>query len=456
VVGSPIGKRDDLQKVIKQGDWNDYRIVAKGPVLQHFINGRLMSEVVDDQVGKRAAEGILAIQLHDGPPMKVEVKDIRLDRAIGNGQAALKWAAPMGNSGSPITDYAVQYSSNGGTSWTSFAHSASTSTTATVTGLTNGTSYVFRVAAVNAAGTGSWSTKSSPITPRTVSSPPTNVIGTPTDRQVALRWIAPSSNGGSPITDYAVQYSSNGGGSWTTYAHPASKSTTATVTGLTNGTSYMFRVAAVNAAGTGNYSASTARVTPLAASPGRPTVVAGNGYVDLRWTAPALPSTPPITDYTIRYSADNGVTWSLYSHTATTATSSRLALTNGITYTFQVAPVVSGGMGNSSVSSLPVTPYSPTAIPSSPSGVAGVKTGTGVTLSWNSVTGNAGGPVSDYVVQYRINLPDTRWLTYMDPVTSATSANLVIRSGYSYVFRIAAKNLAGVGAYSTQSSPVSA
>ena len=79
-MGEPIGKTEDLQKVIKQGEWNEYRIVAKGPKLQHFINGQLMSETVDEQEGKRAAEGILALQLHQGPPMKVEFKDIRLKR----------------------------------------------------------------------------------------------------------------------------------------------------------------------------------------------------------------------------------------------------------------------------------------------------------------------------------------------------------------------------------------
>ena len=78
--GEPIGKTEDLQQTIKQGEWNDYRIVAQGPKLQHFINGQLMSETVDEQAEKRAAEGILALQLHAGPPMKVEFKDIHLKR----------------------------------------------------------------------------------------------------------------------------------------------------------------------------------------------------------------------------------------------------------------------------------------------------------------------------------------------------------------------------------------
>jgi len=78
--GEPIGKTEDLQKLIKPGEWNELRIVAKGPKLQHFINGQLMSETIDEQERKRSAQGILALQLHAGPPMKAEFKDIRLKR----------------------------------------------------------------------------------------------------------------------------------------------------------------------------------------------------------------------------------------------------------------------------------------------------------------------------------------------------------------------------------------
>jgi hypothetical protein len=83
----------------------------------------------------------------------------------GNGQATVSWTAPTVLAQTPITDYTVQYSSNSGSSWTTVSRSASTATSATVTGLTNGTAYVFRVAAVNAVGTGAYSTASSAVTP---------------------------------------------------------------------------------------------------------------------------------------------------------------------------------------------------------------------------------------------------------------------------------------------------
>ncbi len=69
-----------LQEGIKKEDWNEYEIIAQGNHLTHKINGRVTAEVVDNQTGKRAASGILALQLHAGPPMKVQFKDIRLKR----------------------------------------------------------------------------------------------------------------------------------------------------------------------------------------------------------------------------------------------------------------------------------------------------------------------------------------------------------------------------------------
>jgi len=174
---------------------------------------------------------------------------------------SLSWTAPTSNGGTAITDYTVQYSSDG-TTYTTFSRSASTATSATVTGLTRGTAYTFKVAAVNSLGAGTYSTASSSITPPvTVPGQVTNVTGTAGDTQVSLLWTAPD-NGGASITDYVVQYSSNSGTNWTTFADGTSGDATAVVTSLTNGTAYTFRVAAVNSAGTGSYSAASAGVTP--------------------------------------------------------------------------------------------------------------------------------------------------------------------------------------------------
>ena len=78
--GQPVGTSTNLQSAIKSDDWNQYRIIARGNRLQHYINGLLMSETTDNEKEKQSLSGILAFQLHAGQPMKVEFKDIHLKR----------------------------------------------------------------------------------------------------------------------------------------------------------------------------------------------------------------------------------------------------------------------------------------------------------------------------------------------------------------------------------------
>jgi hypothetical protein len=77
VVGT-VGPGTGLQAVIKSNDWNQYTIIAKGNRLQHFINGRPAVEVVDECESKRAFKGVLALQLHAGPPMMAQFREIRI------------------------------------------------------------------------------------------------------------------------------------------------------------------------------------------------------------------------------------------------------------------------------------------------------------------------------------------------------------------------------------------
>ena len=75
-----FGDAAEIGKVIKENDWNEYRIVAQGNKLQHFINGTLTSEVIDLDQDKRSSEGVIALQLHAGPPMQVQFKDLRIKK----------------------------------------------------------------------------------------------------------------------------------------------------------------------------------------------------------------------------------------------------------------------------------------------------------------------------------------------------------------------------------------
>ena len=76
-VTGEVGKSAEIQAKIKPADWNEYRIVAQGGHLQHFING-VQTIDVTDETAVGAKKGILALQLHAGAPMKVEFKDLVL------------------------------------------------------------------------------------------------------------------------------------------------------------------------------------------------------------------------------------------------------------------------------------------------------------------------------------------------------------------------------------------
>ncbi|TME28819.1 MAG: fibronectin type III domain-containing protein, partial [Chloroflexi bacterium] len=149
--------------------------------------------------------------------------------------------------------------------------------------------------------------------------------------QATVTWVPPLSNGGSSITSYLV--TSNPPGGTATINAP---STIATLTGLTNGTTYTFTVTPRSAAGAGLTSAPSNSVTPTApvvlTAPGAPTGVtatAGNASANVAWLAPLSTGGSPITSYTVT-SSPPGVVASVPASVTSTAVS---GLTNGTTYT---------------------------------------------------------------------------------------------------------------------------
>ena len=79
VTGS-VGNSDSLKALIKKGDWNEIHIIAKGNKMQHFINGVLMSEAVDEDSANSKSSGLLGMQVHVMPKMKVEYRNILLKK----------------------------------------------------------------------------------------------------------------------------------------------------------------------------------------------------------------------------------------------------------------------------------------------------------------------------------------------------------------------------------------
>ncbi|NBX29036.1 fibronectin type III domain-containing protein, partial [bacterium] len=372
----------------------------------------------------------------------------------GDRQVELTWNAPVYAGSQPITDYVIRFSPDNGANWSPVDDGVGTGTRATVTGLENGRSYLFEVKARNIRGD-SLPTQSGPVTPRTAAATPTNVTGIRGDRDVSLSWTAPTDNGGTPITDYVVQYRTDVGGSnWQTFGDGTSPGTTARVTGLVNGTAYRFRVAAVTSFGTGIFSAESSPVTPagLPGVPTTPVAEAGDGQVSLSWSSPA-DNGSPVSGHAVEYSSNGGATWTRIS-VGSSPTTTVTGLTNGTGYLFRVAAVNEIGQGQFSAASAVATPGPQAAAPRRLTGRAGDSS---VALVWTAPRVARGQTIVDYVIDVRTvsgGVPGP-WQRASDGVSATPSATITgLTNGQGYQFRVAAVTSPSsiVGAFSTESA----
>ncbi|MBC7640459.1 MAG: fibronectin type III domain-containing protein [Rhodoferax sp.] len=264
-----------------------------------------------------------------------------MNNATTVGAATLAWT-PGFNGGSAITSYQIVATPTLVGTIVTRTGIAATATSGTITGLVNGTAYTLQVRAVNALGTGPLSAASNAVTPTGVPGAPTAVVGTRGNTTVALSWAAPIVDGGTAITGYTVQVRVAGTVVRTDVL--TSAVTTATITGLTNGTAYTFRVFATNANGSGALSVASAAVTPASA----PTVAPVLGTATL----------PPVSQGAVGSPLTATVNWTgvpvagnggsaITGYTATVrnnlgavvqSVSTATAATRSVTFTFSVDP----------------------------------------------------------------------------------------------------------------------
>ncbi len=271
-----------------------------------------------------------------------------------NGTVTASWTDPT-NSGSPVTGYTV-VPNPACPGCTGTSVSSGTATSSNIGGLASGTAYTFTVTATNAIGTSSPSSASNSVTTPTVPGAPTIGTATAGTAQATVTWTAPASNGGSAITGYVV--TPYIGAAAQTPQTFVSTATTEMVTGLANGTSYTFKVAAINGVGTGSQSAASNAVTP-ATVPGAPTIGtvtgSGSGRVTVNFTAPASNGGSPITSYTV--TATDVTKSTRGGQTASGAGSpiTVIGLRSGDVYTFTVKATNAIGTGPASSASSQIT-----------------------------------------------------------------------------------------------------
>jgi chitodextrinase len=244
---------------------------------------------------------------------------------IANKSSEVSWSTPA-NNGSPILDYKV--------TWTTGSQVCQSSP-CTVTGLVNGTSYAFQVSARNEIGVSSLSSPSENVIPATTPDSPTNITVTRANSSVNLRWESPADNG-SAISGYKV--------SWATGTQTCSSSP-CTITGLVNGLSYSFLVAARNSLGDSATSSPSLKVIP-ATTPSAPRSVnirsKAKGQVTLRIGSTSA-NGENIKRFEYRRSVNGGKTWTSWSAVKPGAVTS--GWKKGSNYLVQVRAVNAVGSG---------------------------------------------------------------------------------------------------------------
>ena len=320
--------------VIEDGVLTETSVVLPG-----FDNGRTMRYRVAAVNGLGTGEFSASVSVLIGTPDAPSDVDVS---AVGDGRATLTWSAPTSDGGSAITDYVVEFSTDGGTTWVVYAEGVSVEVGADVTGLANGVTHSFRLATVTAIGTSPWSitTNGVPGRPSVVG----DLVATSGDGQVALAWTAPTAEGGSAVTGYAIEYSADGGATWTAFDDVVAGEAGATITELVNGTAYRFRIAAATGIGTSTWVEVGAVPATVPGTPTGLSIMAGTGRLTLSWATPSNGGSA-ITAVHIEISGDGGGTWTSFQAGAGTTSATVTGIASGQVRSMRVSIENAVGVG---------------------------------------------------------------------------------------------------------------
>jgi hypothetical protein len=270
-----------------------------------------------------------------------------------NRGATVTWRPPTSTGGAPITAYRVFPFKD---STLDAAHivtmNSGSAGSAFVGGLTNGQQYTFTVAAINAKGLGLQSLHTAPVIAG-APGPPTSIIAVPGNGAAGLLWQAANGNG-STVDAYVVR-AYEGLFLAKQVLVPASSSS-AILSGLSNGTTYTFNVAAANNNGLGPNSMMTEGITVGAPrDPTGVTATAGVRQATVQWKAPSIDNGSPITGYAVTPILDSAPQPpQVFPRNATTETVT--GLLGGRSYTFTVAAINARGSSAQSAASNAITP----------------------------------------------------------------------------------------------------
>ena len=339
----------------------------------------------------------------------------------GAASANLNWTA---SSGFGTITYNILRSTTSGSGYTSIATGVSTNSYTDSTAV-NGTTYYYVVSATNGGGTSSSSTQASatPIAIPTITSIVVNASG-------SLALTFPVSVG---ATSYNIKYGTATGVYGTTLTGVTSPKT---ISGLTAGTIYYFKLVAVNATGSVDSAESTA--TPLASFAITSTDITSSTQITLAWASSAGASS-----YTVKYGTASGVYGTTFSTSATTPTTVT-GLTAGTTYYFMVTAVNANGSINANAE----TSLAPASVPTVPSTLVATGSNGSVGLTWTASTGT--GPIT-YTV-YRSTTTGSGYASIATALATNSYTDNTVTNGTIYYYVVKAINSGGSTANSNEAN----
>merc|ERR1711871_1888187 len=378
-----------------------------------------------------AGEGVRssALSVSTSPPAPGSVASVSQTTS----SITLSWSAPVVTTGSAVTGYNVYINdgSNADPSTVVSCGGDALSTTCTASGLTGGVSYRFQVSALSTTGESDRSSVLTQLTAPAEVAADSVTFGSITMTSMVLTWSAPS---GTAATGYIV-YRDDGDDQTPSIVAFEGAALTATVSGLTGGTSYNYMVAALSEAGVGDVSGVSRQSTSPASPLGLSSDTQTSTSITLSWSASVVSGGSAVTSYNVYRNDGSSAAAALSStaaHTTTdgsTTTATLSQLSPGLLYSFAVSAVSDAGEGEQS--SILAQSSSPGAPASGPTSVH--QTSTSISLEWSAPAsdGSSGADATGYRLYSIADGVDPQVL-YAGPATAYEQADLTAGTSYSY------------------------
>jgi len=394
------------------------------------------------------------------PPTDLTATDISQTMIL------LSWDKPAANNGPAVTGYKIERKTTGSFT-TLVADTGDALTTYTDSGLTTGTTYTYKVYALNSVDPSDSSNEAS-ATPTTSSAPPegTEAPRTPrsfkaeanSDTEIGLTWKEPAEFEGPPVTGYKLEVKKPTETEFTDLVANTGLITSYQHTGLEPGKTYTYRLSALNSIGASNtvqtsaFPVHTQFPTNLVADDVSPT------QIDLSWKAPSQTYGGKITGYEIEEKIGIGVYQPIKSTTGQETSVSITGLQTDKTYTFKVKARFTAGSSpfSDDVSATPTATSGPsTSAPDPPPTLIITNDSPTVnTLSWVKPSDDGGEPITGYKIEYKVDAGDWQVLTANTKSTATTYTHSSIPSGKEFRYKVSAVNSVGTSLPNTQSITV--